>query len=78
MDDHLNRTVNAIMWEQETLEIRAMLLASGLSEYQAWLTYKGAQIIVQARREMSEKDGAGLLYSARGKATVPGFKAVRQ
>lgn len=48
MPDLLNRTANAIRWEQTTEDIHDMLLGCGLSEYQAWLTYKGAILLVCA------------------------------
>jgi hypothetical protein len=46
MPDVLYRTYNAMRWGQSVEDIRTMLLNTGLSEYEAWLTYKGAELII--------------------------------
>lgn len=47
MKDLIGRTINAMRVGAETLDIYAMLRSEGLNDYQAWLTYKAAQLIVK-------------------------------
>ena len=47
MPDVLYRTYNALRWGQTVEDIRTMLLSTGLTEYQAWLTYMGAELIAR-------------------------------
>lgn len=43
----LNRCINAIRHGADVTSIHDMLISCGLSEYEAWLTYKGAQLITK-------------------------------
>lgn len=45
--DALNRCINAIRHGASVSDIKDMLASCGLSEYEAWLTYKGAQLITK-------------------------------
>jgi hypothetical protein len=56
MNDKLNSTVNMLLYGLSTEEIRASLLKEGMSEYQAWLTFKGAQFLYH--RIISDRDSS--------------------
>lgn len=43
----LNRCVDALKWGREVTDIYHMLKSCGLTDYECWLTYKGAQLIVK-------------------------------
>ena len=47
MQDLLYRAYNAMRWGQSVEEVRDLLIRAGLNEYQAWLTYKGALLLIQ-------------------------------
>jgi hypothetical protein len=51
MQDLLDRTATCILYEKQPKAIRAMLLELGLTEVQAYYTYKGAEIIAKTRNE---------------------------
>lgn len=46
--DLLDKTKNHILYEQSPKEIHDMLIESGLTEHQAWLTYKGAKMLAKS------------------------------
>lgn len=47
MPDLLARTIAALRIGAEPIDIHTMLKATGLTDYQAWLTFVGARLIVQ-------------------------------
>jgi hypothetical protein len=48
MPDLLSRTCNALRWGQTAEDIHAMLKSEGMSDYDAWLTYKGAELLARS------------------------------
>lgn len=51
MKDLIGQTANKILYEQSPEEIRAFLIGEGMTEGEAFLTYKAGQIIAQSRAE---------------------------
>lgn len=52
MPDILDRTIMAMsINDVEAIDIRDMLKSEGLTDYQAWLTYKGAKMILESQSE---------------------------
>ena len=47
MRDMLDRTIRALNVGVDVADIHAMLKGAGLSDYDAWLTYVGARMIVE-------------------------------
>lgn len=51
MKDLIGRTIKAMGISGITVQdIHDMLIGEGLSEYEAWLTYKAAQLIISGRK----------------------------
>ena len=50
MKDLLGRTIRALNVGADVSDIHAMLIGDGLTEYQAWLTFKAARLCVRSAR----------------------------